>query len=105
MKIKYGDLRKIILRFISLLMLIVLNNLNLKTKTLWKNLIIYGVIAVAIIVIAIVLINIYVKAPPSYAYILSGIRKEPRVMIGTGGFKIPFLERWIKCFLVRFRWT
>jgi flotillin len=64
-----------------------------------ENLIIYGVIAVAIIVIAIVLINIYVKAPPSYAYILSGIRKEPRVMIGTGGFKIPFLERLDKVFL------
>lgn len=64
-----------------------------------ENLIIYGVIAVAIVIIAIVLINIYVKAPPSYAYILSGIRKEPRVMIGTGGFKIPFLERLDKVFL------
>jgi flotillin len=64
-----------------------------------ENLIIYGVIAVAVIALAIVLINIYVKAPPSYAFILSGIRKEPRVMIGTGGFKIPFLERLDKVFL------
>ncbi len=64
-----------------------------------ESLIIYGVIAVAIIIVAIVLINIYVKAPPSYAFILSGIRKEPRVMIGTGGFKIPFLERLDKVFL------
>lgn len=64
-----------------------------------ENLIIYGVIAVAVIILTIVLINIYVKAPPSYAFILSGIRKEPRVMIGTGGFKIPFLERLDKVFL------
>lgn len=41
----------------------------------------------------------YVKAPPSYAYILSGFRKEPRVLIGTGGFKIPVIERLDKVFL------
>ena len=35
----------------------------------------------------------YVKAPPSAAYIISGLSKEPRVLIGKGGFKIPFLER------------
>jgi uncharacterized membrane protein YqiK len=64
-----------------------------------ENLIIYGVIAVAVVIVAIVLINIYVKAPPSYAYILSGIKKEPRVLIGTGGFKIPFLERLDKVYL------
>lgn len=64
-----------------------------------ENLIIYGVIAVAVIVLAIVLINIYVKAPPSYAFILSGLKKEPRVLIGTGGFKIPFIERLDKVFL------
>ena len=41
----------------------------------------------------------YVKAPPSYAYILSGFRREPRVLIGTGGFKIPVIERLDKVFL------
>jgi len=35
----------------------------------------------------------YVKAPPSNAYIISGLSKEPRVLIGSGGFRIPFFER------------
>ena len=64
-----------------------------------ENLIIYGVIAVAVIILTIVLINIYVKAPPSYAFILSGLKKEPRVLIGTGGIKVPFLERLDKVYL------
>nr|DAF14385.1 MAG TPA: flotillin [Crassvirales sp.] len=41
----------------------------------------------------------YVKAPPSMAYILSGFRKEPRVLIGGGGVKIPVLERLDKVYL------
>jgi flotillin len=41
----------------------------------------------------------YVKAPPSVAYVLSGLKKEPRVLIGTGGFKIPIIERLDKVFL------
>lgn len=52
--------------------------------------------AVALVVVLIVM---YVKAPPSVAYILSGVRKEPRVLIGRGGFKIPFFERLDKVFL------
>ena len=63
-----------------------------------ENLILIGVIAVVILLV-VVLLTMYVKAPPSYAYILSGIRKEPRVLIGTGGFKIPILERLDKVFL------
>ena len=35
----------------------------------------------------------YVKAPPDVAYIISGIRKRPRVLIGRAGIRIPFLER------------
>lgn len=49
-----------------------------------------------IIILAICLIVIpmvYVKAPPNEAYIISGISKRPRVLIGKAGFKIPFLER------------
>lgn len=56
-----------------------------------------GLVLLAVIVV--VLIVMYVKAPPSYAFIISGIRKEPRVLIGTGGFKIPFFERLDKVFL------
>ena len=50
--------------------------------------------AVAIILLlAVVLFISYVKAPPSNAYIISGLSKEPRVLIGSGGFRIPFFER------------
>lgn len=47
-----------------------------------------------IILLAIVLIAMgYVKASPDKAYIISGLRKEPKVLIGRAGIKIPFLEK------------
>ena len=64
-----------------------------------NTLILYGCIAAAILVLGIVLLCMYVKAPPSVAYVLSGLRKEPRILIGTGGFKIPIIERLDKVFL------
>ena len=48
------------------------------------------VLAVAIIA---VLASGYVKAPPDMAYIISGLHKKPRILIGKAGIKIPFLER------------
>jgi len=35
----------------------------------------------------------YVKAPPDTAYIISGLRKEPKILLGKAGFKLPFFER------------
>lgn len=35
----------------------------------------------------------YVKAPPDMAYIISGLKREPKVLIGCAGIKIPYLER------------
>lgn len=35
----------------------------------------------------------YVKASPDTAYIISGIRKTPKILIGKAGIKIPFLEK------------
>ncbi len=54
-----------------------------------------GLIVPALAVIALIIIVScgYVKAPPDMAYIISGIRKKPRVMIGRAGVKIPFFER------------
>lgn len=49
------------------------------------------------VLLAIVILGIiasgYVKAPPDMAYIISGLKKEPRVLIGCAGIKIPYLER------------
>ena len=38
----------------------------------------------------------YVKAPPDMAFLISGLRKKPRVLIGQAGIKIPFFERMDK---------
>lgn len=54
--------------------------------------IIVPVVAIVFVVIAIALSG-YVKAPPDTAYIISGFKKEPRILIGRAGIKIPFLER------------
>ena len=35
----------------------------------------------------------YVKAPPDRAFIISGLHREPRVLTGRAGFKVPFFER------------
>ena len=35
----------------------------------------------------------YVKAPPDKAFIISGLRRTPRILIGRAGVKMPFLER------------
>ena len=53
----------------------------------------FGIIAGAVILFVILFLCMYVKAPPSVAYVLSGLKKEPRVLIGTGGFKVPVIER------------
>ena len=50
-------------------------------------------VAAVVIFFLIILMSGYVKAPPDKAYIISGYRKEPRILIGRAGIKIPFLER------------
>ena len=50
-------------------------------------------IAVAIIAVIILFCLGYVKAPPDQAYVISGMMKKPRILIGRAGFKVPFFER------------
>lgn len=59
----------------------------------------FGIIAGVVILFIILSICMYVKAPPSVAYVLSGLKREPRILVGTGGFKIPIIERLDKVFL------
>lgn len=59
---------------------------------IFSNPVVWTAVAV-ILFLAVVLFISYVKAPPSNAYIISGLSKEPRVLIGSGGFRIPFFER------------
>lgn len=50
-------------------------------------------ILLLIVLFALILITGYVKASPDTAYIISGLRKKPKVLIGKAGIKIPFLEK------------
>lgn len=50
------------------------------------------------IILGVILIGViiglgYFKAPPDVAYIVSGLRKNPRIVVGKSGLRIPFLER------------
>lgn len=56
-------------------------------------------IAIAVFIVGILIFISYVKAPPSFAYIISGLSREPRVLIGSGGFRVPFFERLDKVYL------
>ena len=53
----------------------------------------YIVLGVVILLVILILATGYVKAPPDMAYIISGFKKNPKVLIGRAGIKIPFLER------------
>jgi len=50
-------------------------------------------IVIPAIIVIIIIMSGYVKAPPDVAYIISGWRKTPKVLIGRSGIKVPFLER------------
>ena len=52
--------------------------------------IIFSVIAV---IVVITLLFGYVKAKPDLAFVISGIGKKPRYLVGKAGMKIPFFER------------
>ena len=48
---------------------------------------------ILLVLVIVILITGYVKASPDTAYIISGLRKKPKVLIGKAGLKIPFLEK------------
>lgn len=50
-------------------------------------------IALVVLLVILILVTGYVKASPDTAYIISGLRKRPKVLIGKAGIKIPFLEK------------
>ena len=50
------------------------------------------IIAIVALILLIFLTG-YVKASPDTAIIISGLRRNPKVLIGKAGIKIPFLER------------
>lgn len=58
------------------------------------------IIAAAVVVFILFILMIgYVKAPPDQAFIISGLKKEGKILIGRAGVRIPFLERLDKLYL------
>ena len=57
------------------------------------NFVPYIIAAAVILLLVLIIAAGYVKAPPDKAFIISGLRAKPRVLIGRAGVKIPFLER------------
>lgn len=55
----------------------------------WK----IGLIAAFAVLILVIIVTGYVKAPPDMAYIISGMGRKKKILIGRAGIKIPFLER------------
>ena len=55
-------------------------------------------VIIAAVVVLLLIIG-YVKAPPDQAYIISGLKKDGKILIGRAGIKIPFLERLDKLYL------
>ena len=50
-------------------------------------------IVLGVIVVCAILAAGYLKAPPDVAYVISGVRKKPRILVGQAGIRIPFFER------------
>lgn len=57
------------------------------------------IIGVAVVLFLILILTSYVKAPPNMAYVISGLKKHPKVLIGRAGIKWPILERLDKLLL------
>ena len=51
------------------------------------------IVGVVVLLVVLIFMTGYVKASPDTAIIISGLRKNPKVLIGKAGVKIPFLER------------
>lgn len=49
--------------------------------------------AVIALIIILIVVTGYVKAPSDKAFIISGYKKKPKILIGRAGIRIPFLER------------
>ena len=57
------------------------------------------ILIVLLVLLVILVLTSYVKAPPDRAFIISGLGKTPKVLIGRAGLKLPILERMDKLYL------
>ena len=57
------------------------------------NFILIGIIIAVIFLLGVLVAVSYVKCPPDMVYIISGLRKKPRIIIGKATLRVPFFER------------
>lgn len=57
------------------------------------------ILIVVLVAVLLVVLTSYVKAPPDRAFIISGLGKNPKILIGRAGLKLPVLERIDKLYL------
>lgn len=51
------------------------------------------IIGIIVVLLIIVLALSYVKCPPDMVYLISGLAKDPKIVIGKAALRIPFLQR------------
>ena len=57
------------------------------------NLLFIGIIGIVILLVIILFAASYIKCPPDMVYMISGLKRKPRIIIGKATLRIPFLER------------
>lgn len=57
-----------------------------------------GIVAILALIVVLVMMS-YVKAPPDQAFLISGPRKDLKIICGKAGFRIPFVERLDRLYL------
>lgn len=57
------------------------------------NLLFIGIIGIVILLVVILFVASYIKCPPDMVYMISGLKRKPRIVIGKATLRIPFLER------------
>ena len=58
-----------------------------------------GIVVLIVVFLIVLLFSSYVKAPPDRAFIISGLKREPKILTGRAGLKVPFFERLDKLYL------
>lgn len=57
------------------------------------DLLFIGIIGIVILLLIILFAVSYIKCPPDMIYMISGLKRKPRIIIGKATLRIPFLER------------
>jgi len=67
---------------------------NRRYSSMFDSLSVPAVVGIVVVALVILIFCIgYVKAPPDMAFIISGIKKKSKIVIGKASIRIPFFER------------